>query len=377
MTAENVLGSSLEAMALNGVSPSSGAAQRPNAPTGIGASAGDGQARVFWSAPSNNGGSIITQFTVTASPGGASSTVSGFHRTGAVVTGLSNGVPYTFTVTASNAVGIGTASSASDPVTPSAGDTDCPLAANTSIIGTAPTGCAILERDATACEASRTAQGLSGFWLRFSCRVTLTKTTVSGQSVVQLSSDGWPDYGSKYFAASHPCREEYPTAHTTPGTLVASSYTMNIPLNPTSSGAQTQGSIGLAVNGVFMFDNEAAPGDDIYEEAVGFDRCSGHPNSTGYHYHSEPWAISYDDDAFIGVLRDGYPLYGRRDPDGTYPTLDSNGGHTGATLDSPVTATYHYHVNAQTSTTTGSAGHVRWFLTGGRYRGTPGLCSGC
>jgi hypothetical protein len=33
-------------------------------------------------------------------------------------------------------------------------------------------------------------------------------------------------------------------------------------------------------------------------------------------------------------LRDGFPIYGRKNKDGTYSsTLDSNGGHTGATTE--------------------------------------------
>ena len=56
----------------------------------------------------------------------------------------------------------------------------------------------------------------------------------------------------------------------------------------------------------------------------------------------------------IGVLLDGYPVYGRRDPDQSLPTLDAFGGHTGFTVDSPSTAVYHHHLNEQTSTHAGT-----------------------
>jgi hypothetical protein len=136
--------------------------------------------------------------------------------------------------------------------------------------------------------------------------------------------------------------------------------------------------VGLALNGVPIFGNFAAPGDDIYEEAQTFDRCGAHPQNTGkYHYHGEPYAISYDDSNFIGVMRDGYPVYGRRDPDASLPTLDAYGGHTGVTVDSPSTPVYHYHVNEQTSTNPGTLGEMQWFLTTGTFRGTPGACTGC
>ena len=89
----------------------------PGAPQGVSGSAGDGQATVTFAAPGSNGGAPIASYTVTASPGGASVTVSG-SASQAVVTGLANGTTYTFTVTAANAAGIGPASPASNPVTP-------------------------------------------------------------------------------------------------------------------------------------------------------------------------------------------------------------------------------------------------------------------
>jgi hypothetical protein len=87
----------------------------PGAPTGVTASAGNAQATVSFTAPASNGGSPITSYTVTSTPGGIS-------QDGAsspiVVTGLKNGTAYTFTVKATNAAGTGVASSPSNKVTP-------------------------------------------------------------------------------------------------------------------------------------------------------------------------------------------------------------------------------------------------------------------
>jgi alpha-tubulin suppressor-like RCC1 family protein len=88
----------------------------PTAPTGVGATAGNGHATVSWYAPESDGGSPITQYTVTAAPGGLGCATSG--ERGCVVAGLTNGTAYTFTVRATNAVGIGPASTPTSPVTP-------------------------------------------------------------------------------------------------------------------------------------------------------------------------------------------------------------------------------------------------------------------
>jgi len=92
----------------------------PGAPTGVVGTAGTAQVSVAFAAPAFNGGSTITSYTVTASPGGA--TVSGA-ASPLVVTGLTNGTPYTFTVTATNLAGTGTASAASTAVIPKAPQT--------------------------------------------------------------------------------------------------------------------------------------------------------------------------------------------------------------------------------------------------------------
>ena len=87
----------------------------PGAPTSVVATAGNASASVAFVAPANNGGSAITGYTVTSSPGGITAT----GATSPInVTGLTNGTAYTFTVIATNAVGNSVASSASTAVTP-------------------------------------------------------------------------------------------------------------------------------------------------------------------------------------------------------------------------------------------------------------------
>jgi len=250
----------------------------------------------------------------------------------------------------------------------------CASAASTTATSvTSPTGCAVLERDRSACDAERKAAGLDGFWLKFSCRVKL----VVGDGYVDAQSDGLPDYKSNYFLSTDACYESYPGAN--PNHIASYAYQVRFPRTPSGVSAKMNGgTVGLALNGVPIFSNAAAPGDDIFLEAKTFDRCAAHPQMSGYyHYHSEPFAISYDDPNFIGVMRDGIPVYGRRDSDGSMPALDENGGHEGVTADSPSTPLYHYHVNEQTSTAPSSVGETQWFLTKGTYKSAPATCPAC
>jgi hypothetical protein len=87
----------------------------PDAPTSVSATAGNAQATVSFNVPDTNGGSPITGYTVTSNPSGITATGTASPIT---VTGLTNGTAYTFTVTATNAVGTGTASTPSTSVTP-------------------------------------------------------------------------------------------------------------------------------------------------------------------------------------------------------------------------------------------------------------------
>ena len=112
VVATNINGPSAPSSASNSVTPSTG----PGAPTNVVATAGNAQATVTFTAPVNNGGSAITGYTVTSSPGSKTGTGTSSPIT---VTGLTNGTAYTFTVVATNINGNSAPSSASNAVTPS------------------------------------------------------------------------------------------------------------------------------------------------------------------------------------------------------------------------------------------------------------------
>ena len=92
----------------------------PAAPSSVSATPGDDEASVGWIAPTDDGGSPITGYTVTPYAGGVAQPSTTFDSTATTeyVMGLSAGVSYSFTVAAINANGTGTASAPSAPVTP-------------------------------------------------------------------------------------------------------------------------------------------------------------------------------------------------------------------------------------------------------------------
>ncbi|MCX6854659.1 MAG: fibronectin type III domain-containing protein [Verrucomicrobia bacterium] len=111
VTATNVAGPGAASAASAAVTPST----VPGAPTSPVATAGNASASVAFVAPASNGGSAITNYSVTAAPGGVVNTGAGSPIT---LTGLTNGIAYTFTVRAFNANGPGAASVPSAAVTP-------------------------------------------------------------------------------------------------------------------------------------------------------------------------------------------------------------------------------------------------------------------
>ena len=112
VTATNYDGTSGPSQASNSITTDSTA---PGAPTiGTATKTGTSTATVAFLAPSSNGGSAITGYTVTSLPSGVTATG---NSSPIAITGLTSATAYTFTVTATNSIGTSSPSQASNSIT--------------------------------------------------------------------------------------------------------------------------------------------------------------------------------------------------------------------------------------------------------------------
>ena len=115
----------------------------------------------------------------------------------------------------------------------------------------------------------------------------------------------------------------------------------------------------LFVNPTYTSFGQMAPGNiDDFNGA--------HTGPQRYHYHLEPLAFSDDDDNLIGIISDGFFLFGRKcTATGTYPNdLDESGGHVSATKYN-MKAVYHYHIQNELYL------NRYYILFPGNYQGSP------
>ncbi len=128
VTAENAAGTSAPSSATSATILATGEPDPPAAPS-VTAGAGAGSVDVSWLPPAD-GGSAITGYTVTSAPDGKTCTAVA-PTTSCTVTGLTDGAGYTFTLTATNALGTSDSSNASAQATP--GDPPAKPAAPTAV----------------------------------------------------------------------------------------------------------------------------------------------------------------------------------------------------------------------------------------------------
>jgi hypothetical protein len=206
------------------------------------------------------------------------------------------------------------------------------------------------DEDVTSSTTASTVD-ISAIKSKFGSNVTVT---VDGSYLV-VKSNGVPDHKSPYFGTSSSQYEAYNGTNTSfsinPNSIKTQSLTFRIPLNPkeaSSKSATALGPIGVSLNGVPFYNQYAGPNQPLTSEINSFDQYNGHPQQTGqYHYHIEPTYLtkSKGTDAFLGLLLDGFPVYGPYESGKkvSSTSLDTYHGHSHATTEFP-NGIYHYHI---------------------------------
>lgn len=181
----------------------------------------------------------------------------------------------------------------------------------------------------------------------------------SDGTYIIIKSNGMPDHKSVYYGTSNELYENFSgttaggyTFTKNPNSIASQTLTFKIPLNPKEASvhaATPLGPIGVALNGVPLYNQYAGPNQPLTNEITSFDQYWGHPQRTGqYHYHLEPLyltTVKATKSSLLGFLLDGFPVYGplENDKKVTNDMLDAYHGHTHATTDYP-NGIYHYHI---------------------------------
>lgn len=156
-----------------------------------------------------------------------------------------------------------------------------------------------------------------------------------------------------------------------PNSIAAQTLSYSLPAKPqkgslASATCLTAGPIGIARNGVAIFDGlDAGDRDAVAHEIQ--DSCGGHPQmSSLYHYHALPLCLTQTSSRrskLVGFALDGFPIYNGRDEDAkrlTDADLDACHGRTSVVkLDGEKVRTYHYEAT------------LEFPYTLGCFRGTP------
>ncbi len=216
----------------------------------------------------------------------------------------------------------------------------------------------------------------------FNINAVLTKFNAAGLSYeingnnVIFTTNGLPDHKSPYYLGTEWEADLYeayngsnPDFVLNPNRIAEQNITITIPLNPAEAinkEATALGVMGVAVNGVVFYNQYAGPNNQpLTSEINSFDQYLGHPQQMGgYHYHQEPTFLTekFGSNTFLGLLADGFPVYGpiENGEEVTNADLDEYHGHTSTTADFP-DGIYHYHITAEDP-----------YINGNGYFGTPG-----
>ena len=288
----------------------------PGAPTIGTATAGDGSASISFTAPSTTGSSAITSYTATCTASSASITGSG-SSSPITVSGLTNGVSYSCSVTATNSVGTSAASSTVS-VTPAAASGG----------GTTTTGAVDCPYTGSYTGSYSSAGTLTATW-NWTCsssRRSLTGNGLPNHAVGTFPNTGNPNtISAQTVSASMTLTPSKASANVSPG-MTTIAYALNsVKFDPGTAGtcpstATSASNCNLA-NGTDTWRLEAlGPNDGTRVFDFGTDSNNAHVQPTGvYHYHGMPEGLLTNAGAsssnkkmvLVGWAADGYPVYAR------------------------------------------------------------------
>jgi hypothetical protein len=165
---------------------------------------------------------------------------------------------------------------------------------------------------------------------------------------VRVSGDGLP-VGSTTGTFPIPASSEAYKYDRNPNTISEQTISWLLPAPKAAARpACIRGIVGIAVNGVPIFDGVDALNRDAVAHEVQ-DRCDGHPEMTGqYHYHSISACLPKS--GLVGYALDGYPIY-------------SGGGYTDSDLDACHGRSVNGHYRYQAT--------LEFPYTVGCFHGTP------
>jgi hypothetical protein len=187
---------------------------------------------------------------------------------------------------------------------------------------------------------------------------------------LDFSGNGLPEWGTTGEFPISPSDDAY-RYDRNPNSIRAQSVRYSLPRHPKAASSPSclpMGAIGIAKNGVAIFNAlDAGDRDAVAHETQ--DSCGGHPQQSGvYHYHDIPSCLTRGEakdraSGLVGWALDGYPIFGPRGHGGRLLTnagLDACHGQTSKVFyEGRWQRIYHYSAT------------LEYPYTLGCYHGTP------
>ena len=207
----------------------------------------------------------------------------------------------------------------------------------------------------------------------------VTITQVSGEIII--TTNGMPNHVSPYWSDTHAnwisaTDDGVIADQSLLGTNNAKiddftgSFRLTIPICPSLADERTlptKGYIGIAVSGALIHSDSLNNIQTATFINGSLDANGGRTIGSGYHYFFEPLHLTNNDEALVGIMADGFFLYGRNHVDiSQNGTLDCTNGHIHATEHSNGEEVYHYHIGEEPYEGTG-----KYILFDKRFSGTP------